>query len=200
MEARKQLIEKLLCQPDAELQFLVSEIECDIPYVFKKTETRDYLCDPFKWKTGPTKCIGEELRCTYYYLIIKNGTKPTTTNEFRKIVYQGKSSPNVVIVYHGKKELAKVLPHGNSKNGAPFIRTAGSTLKVLKEKSEKTSIMERYDELRQGTINDMPESLFGEEADKFIDHVAPRNPKQVKNHKYSQRVAGMLSQDRIYNA
>ena len=103
------------------------------------------------------------------------------------------------VVYSGDKKLARPLPRGNSKNPTPFIRTIGSTLRALKEKSNKTSIKQRYDELKQDAVASVPDCLEPEKVERYVDHVAPKNPKQVKNHKYAQRAHNRLTQDNIFN-
>lgn len=191
---------KLLSSSTDVLPMMLDNVECDLPYLLKKTPSRDYLIDPWTWKQGPKKKLdGGNLDATYYYLRVDAQGTRIAVNSFRKIVYSQSASCNVVVVYTGDISLAKSLPHGNSKSEKMFKRTAKSTILRLKEDTVGRSVLTSYNTAVLDIQDSTPTSLTYEQRNKFDDHCLPRDSKQVENHRYLSRNKDRITPDNLIN-
>jgi hypothetical protein len=169
-------------------------------YVKKDENDKNYLCDQYNW-IGKNSNKNRNHSVIKYYYEIKdpNGKCKQSLKEFKRHIYIlrdpiNKINSAVLIHYLGDHNIFNPISHSNSLSDKPFVRTAPSVLKNIKECVKNSNNKIVYDNLIRESRTEL-ESKF-EDLEPVL---APRNLNQIQNCKKIVLESRKISNDEIFS-
>lgn len=169
-------------------------------YKKKKSNDVDYRSDQYTWRNLGRNKKDAALMKTYFK--VTGADWKTVVEGFCKTEHElkepiDKNHAFVLIQYSGDAAVVDARFHGNSKRPRIYVRTTKSRLDDMRNDAQRLESQPKS--IYQENLRKSRSEHVGEDYSKFESAVGPKNIKQVKNLRQSEKLKRMLLRDELFS-